>query len=313
MDVEIRPLGERDLPEADRIFRLAFGTFLGLPDPMSFMGDADLVRTRWRAAPAATFGAYIDDTLVGSNFAANWGSFGYFGPLTVRPDLWDRGIARRLLAATMDLFAQWGTRQAALFTFPNSPKHIGLYQKFGFWPQFLTPVMSKPVGRPTAAGPWSTYAAVPVQARPACLTACRTLTEAIYPGLDVQAEIEAVARQQLGDTVLLHDGTDLVALAICHLGTGSEAGAGAAFIKFGAVRPGDGAAPYFDQLLSACETLAAARGLEQLVAGINTARHEAYRMMLARGFRTLLEGVAMQRHNEPGYNLADRFVIDDWR
>ena len=146
MDITIRPLDEHDLPEAERIFRLAFGTFLGLPDPMSFMGDADLVSTRWRSDPAAALGAYVDGALVGSNFATNWGSFGFFGPLTVRPDLWDKGIAQRLLAATIRLFGKWGTRQAGLFTFPQSPKHLALYQKFDFWPQYLTPVMSKPVG-----------------------------------------------------------------------------------------------------------------------------------------------------------------------
>jgi hypothetical protein len=32
----IAPLGERDLPEAERIFRLAFGTFLGVPEPETF-------------------------------------------------------------------------------------------------------------------------------------------------------------------------------------------------------------------------------------------------------------------------------------
>jgi hypothetical protein len=31
IDVSIEDLGEEDLAEADRIFRLAFGTFLGLP------------------------------------------------------------------------------------------------------------------------------------------------------------------------------------------------------------------------------------------------------------------------------------------
>ena len=313
MDITIRPLDQHDLPEAERIFRLAFGTFFGLPDPMSFMGDADLVNTRWRAAPAATLGAYLDHALVGSNFATNWGSFGFFGPLTVRPDLWDQGIAQRLLTATMGLFAHWGTRQAALFTLPQSPKHLALYQKFGFWPQYLTPVMSKPVGGATTAGRWSTYSEVPVHALETCLTTCRALTHAVYPGLDVGGEIRAVAEQQLGDTVLMHDGTDLVAFAICHLGRGSEAGTGAAYVKFGAVRPGPGAAQSFDHLLAACEALASARGIAQLVAGVNTARHDAYRMMLERGFRTFLEGVAMQRPNEPGYNRPDCFVIDDWR
>jgi hypothetical protein len=51
--ISIRPLREEDLPVADRLFRLAFGTFLGLPDPMAFAGDAEYVRSRWRADPEA--------------------------------------------------------------------------------------------------------------------------------------------------------------------------------------------------------------------------------------------------------------------
>ena len=88
-NVIVRPLEETDLPEADRILRLAFGTFLGLPDPSGFLGDADYVRTRWLADPAAAFAAEIDGELAGSNFVSNWGSVGFFGPLTVRPDLWN--------------------------------------------------------------------------------------------------------------------------------------------------------------------------------------------------------------------------------
>jgi hypothetical protein len=49
--VAIRPLLEADLGAADHVMRLAFGTFLKLPDPLQFMGDADFVRTRWRADP----------------------------------------------------------------------------------------------------------------------------------------------------------------------------------------------------------------------------------------------------------------------
>ena len=40
---EVLELREEDLPAADRIFRLAFGTRLGLPDPLAFSGDADWV------------------------------------------------------------------------------------------------------------------------------------------------------------------------------------------------------------------------------------------------------------------------------
>jgi GNAT superfamily N-acetyltransferase len=101
---------------ANRIFRLAFGTFLSLPDPMAFGGDSDHVVSRWRAEPEGAVATELDGELVGSNFASRWGSVGFFGPLSVRPELWDKGVARRLLQRTMDLFAEWGTRQLGLFT-----------------------------------------------------------------------------------------------------------------------------------------------------------------------------------------------------
>lgn len=313
MEIAIRPLDGRDVAEADRIFRVAFGTFLGLPEPASFMGDADLVGTRWWAAPSAAIGAYAGDELVGSNFAANWGSFGFFGPLTVRPDLWDRGIARRLLGPTMELLDRWGTRQAALFTFPDSPKHIALYEKFGFRRQALTPIMAKAVGGPAGGGQWSTFSAMPRPLRAPALAACRALTEAIYRGLDLQSEIRAVCDQRIGETVLVREGRELVAFAVCHQGAGSEAGSDATFIKFGATRPGSDAPRHFDRLLAACEAFAQIRGSRQLVAGINAARSEAFRIMRQHGFETTLEGVAMHRPDAPGHNRPDCFIIDDWR
>src|ERR1700682_2134502 len=91
----IRPtvnnLDEKDLPEAARIVRLAFGTFLGAPDPETFWADRDYVFGRQPAAHVASFGARLEGKLVGSNFATNWGSVGFFGPLTVRPDLQEQG------------------------------------------------------------------------------------------------------------------------------------------------------------------------------------------------------------------------------
>ena len=56
-----------------------------------------------------------------------------------------------------------------------------------------------------------------------------------------------------------------------------------------------------------------ARNLSRLVAGVNTARHEAYQQMLARGFRTDMQGLAMSRPNEAGYNRPGVYLIDDWR
>jgi hypothetical protein len=47
--------------------------------------------------------------LVGSNFATNWGTVAFFGPLSVHPDLWDGATGMRLVEAVMESFGNWGT------------------------------------------------------------------------------------------------------------------------------------------------------------------------------------------------------------
>jgi hypothetical protein len=68
MEPVIRSLRHADLKEADTIFRLSFGKFLGLLDPMSFSGDADYIGTRFRADPSLSLAVEVDGTFVGSNF-----------------------------------------------------------------------------------------------------------------------------------------------------------------------------------------------------------------------------------------------------
>jgi hypothetical protein len=145
------------------------------------------------------------------------------------------------------------------------------------------------------------------------LEQCRTVTDSIYEGLDLEREIVAVENQRLGDSVLLAKGERLEGFAVCHCGPGTEAGSGACFVKFGAVLPGDGAKARFEGLLDACEALATERGLSRVIAGVNAARRGAYNVLLERGYRGLINGVTMLRPDEPAYNRPDAYVIDDLR
>jgi hypothetical protein len=74
MSVTVRPLTKADLPEAQRIVRRAFGTFLGASDLDTFWTDFDYVYGRCGAEHVASFAAELDGELVGSNFATRWGS-----------------------------------------------------------------------------------------------------------------------------------------------------------------------------------------------------------------------------------------------
>jgi GNAT superfamily N-acetyltransferase len=317
-DVVVRALREEDLGEADRIIRLAFGTFLRAPDPLLVFGDRQTIANRWRMNPSGILGAYLDGKVVGSNVATKWGTFGWFGPLSVRPDLWDKGIAKELMGPTMDLFSEWQTTRQELFTFAESPKHVGLYQKFGFHARFLTAIMTKKVHQQKRSrkGPaqFLTFSSLSSKKeRELTLRECRELTESVDGGLDVSDEIKAVQDLRLGDTVLVRDGSRLASFAVCHVGAETEAGSGGCFIKFGmAVSKADAGAA-FRRLLTACEDFASRSGAVTIEAGVNLGRSEAYRGMLSYGFRTEFQGVAMQRPNRAGLNRPDVFAIYDLR
>jgi predicted N-acetyltransferase YhbS len=309
VDITIRRMRESDLDDADRVVRTAFGTFLGLADPSRTFGDADFARTRHRADPEASFTALADGRFVGSNFVTRWGSFGFFGPLSVEPALWDRGVARKLLDPMADFFDVSGVGARALFTFPQSTKHVGLYQRYGFWPRSLVAVCQRTAerARPAEAVRES---AVPAVDRGRLVAEALAVLDEIHPGLDPRREIESVARQRLGDTLFLVEGSRAVGLAICHAGAGSEAGSGTTYVKLAAVRPG---AERFDRLLDAIEGFALDRGAPRVVAGVNTGRVAAYRHLLGRGYRSFLQGVSMVSADAEAFSRPDDWVLDDWR
>jgi GNAT superfamily N-acetyltransferase len=315
--IKVGPLQQRELKEADRIVRLAFGTFLGLPNPLDFMGDRTFMAPRWRSAHIKVIAAREGSRLIGSNMATRWGSFGFFGPLTVLPEYWDRGVAQRLLEATMTIFERWGLRHTGLFTFPQSAKHVGLYQKFGYWPRYLTAIMTRtPEAKPARQGKRAEapvlLSALPKGQREQAILACRKLADKIDKGLDLSGEIRAVLAQRTGDVVLTYTRGVMDGFAVCLNGPGSEGGEKTCYIKFGAARGGAGAGERFDELLNACEDFAASRGA-MVEAGMNLAREDAYRRMRSHGYRVATQGVAMQRPHADGFNRPGAYVIDDWR
>lgn len=312
-EIVVRPLRESDLPETERVRRVAFGTLFGLAKPEEFGGDSRVARSRWLIEPEGAFAAERGGALVGSNFAVRWGSVGFFGPLSVRPDLWDGGVGQRLAGAAVDLLDRWGVRLVGLFTFPESPKHVATYQKLGFRPRFLTALLSRPVAPSPRSPAASLYSERPPADREALLAAGRELTGSLYDGLDVTREVAAADAFGLGDTVFVEEGSRLAGMAVCHLGPGTEAGTGTCYVKFGAARDGPGAEERFAALLAACESLGGARGAVRLVLGVNTARREAYGKLLGSGFQIARLGVAMHRPDEPGTSRPGVWCLDDWR
>jgi GNAT superfamily N-acetyltransferase len=315
--IEVALIKRSEVEEADRIVRVAFGTFLGLPNPPDFMGDRNFMTPRWRSPNVKVLAAREGNRLIGTNVITRWGSFAFFGPLTILPEYWDRGVAKMLLQSTITTFDRWGVRHTGLFTFPHSAKHVSLYQKFGYWPRFLTAVMTRtPETNPTPLGERTNtpvlLSSLKRTQRELAIQTCGNLTHKIDKGLDLTAEIRAVLAQRTGDVVLTYTRGVLDAFAVCMYGPGSEGGERVCYIKFGAARGGTGAGERFERLLDAFETFASSRGVS-IEAGVNSAREDAYRRMRSRGYQVKIQGVAMHRPHSEGFNRADAYVIDDWR
>ena len=312
----VRQIGQEDVNEAARIFRLAFGTVRGLPDPMQVFGDRDFFVPRWQANQDNALGAYLEGRIVGSNIVSRWGTFGLFGPLSVHPDLWNKGIASRLLENTVERFSKWGTTHQGLCTDPDSPKHIALYEKFGFSARYLTPIMTKKVGKVPEASPHGsgTFSGLSTaRKKDRTLHEMRELTGQLYPGLDLSDEIKAVVALKLGDAVIVREDSRMVGFAICQHGAGTEGGSGNCYVKFGAAMPGAASEGRFDKLISAIVGYAILHDLNTIEAGVNMGRKEAYRRALDHGFGAVSMAVAMHKPNEEAFNRPGVYAMDDWR
>ena len=312
MSISIRLLKESELVQANHIFRLAFGTFAKNPTPENYGSDLNYMN-RWYSDPNAAFAAEIDGRLVGVNIAINWGSFGLFGPLIVHPEFWERGIGKKLIEPAITCFESWNIKQVGFCTFANSPKHLSLYQKFGFHPRFLIAFMSKQSQSLKQPFQGLKYSQLSNLEKTESLKNCYELTGTIYENLDVTSEITLVNDRNLGDTILLWNNHILLGFAICHCGENTEAGKDICYVKFAAVRPGAKTEQWLEQLLQECEKFAATQKLSRLVCGMSAERDRAYHKMIALGFKIDRLAVAMHKPNKPAYNHSDVFVIDDWR
>ena len=324
--IKVRRVRKGDLLRIREVLESGFADFyerqLG-SRPRQVFGGAQYVHHRWLMEPWGCFVAEENEAkIVGASIAVCWGSLGLFGPLAVLTTYQNQKVAQGLIEAGQDFFAENRVTLQGLVTFPYSPKHLVLYQKFDFKPKGLVALTAKPLERrdPTAA-------ARPARGAPAVhrfstleeskkkglLTRLRALTGKIYRGLDLTKEIEIVDGLALGDTLLLEKDRSLVGFAICHTPGVSEAPQGALYIKFAAIDPSRRRPEHFAQLLAACEDYAATAGCQRVIAPVYTAYWRAYQSLLASGYVLDMLMIRMKRGKHDEYEREDDLILDDWR
>jgi len=150
--------------------------------------------------------------------------------------------------------------------------------------------------------------------RPGTIRAVGELTEAVYPGLDLSQEMEAVLAQRLGDIVLIDDQCGLASgshLSHRRRDRGRRRG------------PATSSSGPCGRVLVRSEVSA---GWWTRVTGWRptTTRRSWWPARMPAGTAPggywpiggsagSSRGVAMHRPNEAGYSRSDSYVIDDWR
>jgi len=300
--VVIRPMRAGDVAPAQRIFQHAFGTHLGADDLDRFRADIGMIGLRQASYPNLCWVAEIEDRLVGSVILNDLGSHWVFGPLTVAPSHWNGGIARLLTQHAVTAARAASPAHLGLFTYPDSPKHLELYRRFGFWPGHLTAVFRKV---PVAGAMPECGSSRP---RAEVVQRCREVADQVFPGLDPAKEALMVLDHDVGEVILTETG-----FAICHSGPGSEAGSRKAYVKLAVLAPGRNGRARLADLVAEVEHWAAAKGAETVDIGCNTRRRAAYATLADGGWRIAIQGLAMHLDDRPALVGKSALVLDDWR
>ena len=205
--VKVRKVRKGDLARVREVIESGFADYferqLG-SRPRQVFGGAQYVHHRWLMEPWGCFVAEENDTkIVGASIAITWGKVGIFGPVAVLTPYQNQKIAQSLLKASQGFFDENKVTLQGLATFYGNPKHLILYQKFGFKPKGLIAVTTRslerreptPPARPSRSAPQVRHLSSLKEAqKKTTLGRLRGITNRIYPGMDlVDPEVDHVA------------------------------------------------------------------------------------------------------------------------
>jgi ribosomal protein S18 acetylase RimI-like enzyme len=251
-----------------------------------------------------------------------WGTVGLVGPVAVLTNYQNQDIGQQLLTACQGFFEENKATLEGVSTYPNSPKHVMLYQKFGYRPKGLVMLAGKPLDRreivqatrpPKPGLVVRRYSSLEEAKKKAVMQRVRRITNGVWRGMDLSKEVEIVDGLALGDTLLLEKGRDVIGFAVVHMPGVSEAPHGSAYVKFLAIDGSQRKPEHLHALLAAVEDMAHAAQLQRVVAPIYTYYWTAYQTLLERGYHPDFTMIRMKRGKQEDYEHPDDLVLDDWR
>jgi GNAT superfamily N-acetyltransferase len=217
------PVSDADIPELNEVFSEAF-TDRYRRDGMAGVRVPHLNPPVWRFAIADAGGGAMlwrDERgkVVAFNIAHLSGTEAWMGPLAVHPDHQGHGLGKTIVTSGVDMLRARGATVIGLETMPRTMDNIGFYSSLGMNPGFLTlTVTIDGVFAPPMSGRLRAVrlGALVGDELEQAIEACRALTTSILEGYDFTRELRLTEELALGDTLMLFDGSALIAFAVCH-------------------------------------------------------------------------------------------------
>jgi len=214
------------------------------------------------------------------NMVHRSGVEGWMGPLAVHPDYQAQGIGKAIVTSGVEWLKKQGAKVIGLETMPRTMDNVGFYSALGFAPGHLTITVTLEAVR---AGTQSTaMSSLNPHERELALRQCRMLLEELSPGYDYTREIILTAQHQLGDTLFVRKGSEVLSFAVCHLVPLVEGRATEEMrvLKMAAKTEAD-----FDHLVTQLCAHARVKGARRIAIRVQGEYASVYRRLITRGAR----------------------------
>jgi GNAT superfamily N-acetyltransferase len=285
----------REIPSLNAVFSEAF-TERYRKDGMVGVRVPHLNPAVWKfAITDAEDGAMIwrnaRDGIAAFNMVHRSGVEGWMGPLAVHPDYQGQGIGKQIVVAGVDWLKKKGATVIGLETMPRTMDNVGFYSSLGFTPGHLTVTVTLDAAR---SGVQSTLmSSLNAHERELALRQCRQMVQQLIPGYDYTREIVLTAHHELGDTLFVRKGNDVVSFAICHSVPLVEGRATEEMrvLKMVARSEGD-----FDHLVTQLCAHTRTKGGKRVAIRVQGQYGDVYRRLVARGARVRWTDLRMSAH-----------------
>jgi GNAT superfamily N-acetyltransferase len=248
------------------------------------------------------------DGIAAFNMVHRSGVEGWMGPLAVHPDYQGQGIGKVIVSTGVEWLKKSGARVIGLETMPRTMDNVGFYSALGFAPGHLTVTVTLEAARSglQALG----MSSLNPHERELALSQCRHLLEQLAPGYDYTREIVLTAEHQLGETVFVRKGNDVLSFAVCHAVPLVEGRATEEMrvLKMVAKTEAD-----FDNLVTQLCAHARVKGSKRVAIRVQGQYSDVYRRLIARGARVRWTDLRMSLHEYAESRPASGgIVLSNW-